>query len=251
MTDLSRRQFTQQALGSLLTVSLLETLMQCDALADEIKPATVKWFQDVNQLGWDVKGQKIKELDWQKKIEELFAKVELDDVLRLIDFEKLTAGVKLPDLGARSLRIKFPQVEGMPQKLAFGQQVFALKKGRSVVPHGHNNMATAFLVLKGNFRGRNYDRIQDEKEYMLIKPTVDREFGPGSCSTISDDKDNVHWFQALAEPAFIFNIHVMDVRPGAAAATGRVYVDPQGERVSGGLIRAKLLEHDEVHKLYG
>ena len=251
MDLLTRRQFNQQALGSLLTFSLLETLCQCDAFADEVKPITLQWLRDVNQLGWDVKGQKIPQLDWQKKIEELFVKVDLSDLLRLVDFDRLTANVQPPDHGARSLRIKFPQVEGVPEKLAFGQQVFALKQGRSVVPHGHNNMATAFLILKGEFQGRNYDRIQDEKEHLIIRPTVDRKFVPGECSTISDDRDNVHWFKALSEPAFIFNIHVLNVRPGNQLATGRIYVDPNGEKLKDGLIRARLVEYDEVNKLYG
>ncbi len=61
----------------------------------------------------------------------------------------------------------------------------------------------------------------------------------------------MHWFQAMSDTAFIFNIHVMDVRPGAAAATGRVYVDPNGEKLSDGLIRAKLVDYKTVNELYG
>jgi hypothetical protein len=35
MQSLSRREFAQQTLGSVLTLSLLETLFQCDAFADD------------------------------------------------------------------------------------------------------------------------------------------------------------------------------------------------------------------------
>jgi len=49
--------------------------------------------------------------------------------------------------------VKFPKIEGIPEKFAFGQQIFALKKDRAVVPHGHNNMATAFLISSSR-RGR-------------------------------------------------------------------------------------------------
>ena len=119
------------------------------------------------------------------------------------------------------------------------------------MPHGHNNMATAFLILKGDLRGRHYDRVRDEPEHMIIKPTIDRKFGPGECSTVSDYKDNVHWFQALTEPAFIFNLHVLDVNPSGAQATGRVYVDPQGESIAGGLTRARLIGYKEANQLYG
>ena len=235
MQALSRREFAQQALGSVLTLSLLETLFECDAFADEVKPATVKWTQ----------------VEWQKKIEELYARADVADFLRLVDFEKLTRNIELADNGAKSLSVKFPQVEGVPDKLAWGRQIFALKKGRSVVPHGHNNMATAFLILKGDFRGRHYDRVEDEDEHIIIKPTIDRKFVVGECSTVSDYKDNVHWFQALDEPAFIFNIHVMGINADNGEPTGRIYIDPNGEKLKGGLIRAPRIESDEAHKLYG
>jgi hypothetical protein len=251
MTELTRRSFTHHTLGSLLTYSLLDTLAGADLFADEVKPVTVKWLADVNQLGSDAKGQKLKQVEWQKKIEELFAKVDLPDLLRLIDFDRLAAGVQLVDKGERSLKVKFPEIEGLPTNLVFGRQVFALKKGRSVVPHGHNNMATAFLILKGDFHGRHYDRLEDEPEHFIIKPTIDREFKPGGCSTISDHKDNIHWFQALNEPAFIFNIHVTDIVPSSAKPTGRVYLDPNGEKLKDGLVRAKRLSYQKAYDLYG
>ncbi|HLJ11596.1 MAG TPA: hypothetical protein VKU82_10420 [Planctomycetaceae bacterium] len=251
MQSYSRREFTQQALGSLLTLSLLETLFECDAFAEEVKPATVKWLADVNQLGWDLKDKKLTQTDWQKKIEELYAKADVADFLRLVDFEKLTRNLEPAENGARSLGVTFPKVEGIPEKIAWGRQIFALKKGRSVVPHGHNNMATAFLILKGQFRGRHYDRVEDEDEHMIIKPTIDRKFTVGECSTVSDYKDNVHWFKALDEPAFIFNIHVSGINPDSGETTGRVYIDPDGEKLAGGLIRARLIDSDDAHKLYG
>ena len=219
--------------------------------ADEAKPATVKWLTDVNQLGWDLKDKKLSQVEWQKKIEELYQQADVADFLRLIDFDRLTHNLELVDTGARSLSVKFPHIEGVSDKLAWGKQIFALKKGRSVVPHGHNNMATAFLILKGEFRGRHFDRIEDEPEHMIIKPTIDRKFKVGECSSISDYKDNVHWFQALEEPAFIFNIHVMGINSDITEPTGRIYIDPQGEKLKDGLIRARRVDYDEVNKLYG
>lgn len=251
MSTLSRRSFTQQSLGTLLTYSLLETISNRDAFADEVKPTAEKWLVDVHQLSVDLKGQKLPQLDWQKKVEELFVKVDLPDVLKLIDFDKLMTGTKYIDNGALSLRFNFPQVEGVPKQLVFGKQIFALKKDRSVVPHGHNNMATAFLILKGDLQGKHYDRVEDHKEHILIKPTIDRKFSPGDCSTVSDYKDNVHWFKAISEPAFIFNLHVMGIQPGATEATGRIYLDPQGEQLSGGLIKARRIGYEESLKKYG
>jgi hypothetical protein len=247
----NRRTFTKQALGSLLTYTLLETLCSRDALAAEIRPIMAKWLVELDQLGREVKGRKLKQTQWQAKVEELFAKVDVSDFLRLIDFERLVKDLKFVDNGARSLSPKFPAVEGLPKQLVFGKQIFALKKDRSVVPHGHNNMATAFLILKGDLHGRHYDRLEDGEDYMILKPTIDRKFTVGGCSTISDDKDNVHWFKALSDGAFIFNIHVTEVSDQRRGVTGRIYVDPEGEKLAAGRIRAPLLDYSEAHKKFG
>ena len=47
----SRRSFNQQALGSLLTFSLLEMLGRHDLFAAEIKPIAAKWLADL-ALDW-------------------------------------------------------------------------------------------------------------------------------------------------------------------------------------------------------
>jgi hypothetical protein len=251
MAELTRRSFAQRTLGSLLTYSLLETVFGHDVLATEIKPTVERWLIDLESLSNDVKHQKLKQTQWQAKIEELFARVDLPELLRLVDFDKLAAQSELVDVGARRIRFKFPEVEGLPKELVFGKQIFGLKKGRSVVPHGHNNMATAFLMLKGELRGRHYDRLEDHDDHFIIRPTIDRSFKPGGCSTVSDNKDNVHWFQAVTEPAYIFNIHVLNVRPGSKLPTGRVYLDPEGEKLSGGLIRAPRIDYTKSHELFG
>ena len=200
-------------------------------------------------MGRDLKQEKLGALEWQQQVAELFGQVELPELLKFIDFDKLTADVEFREQGERSLKATLPEVEGLPTELVFGHQVFALSKGRSVVPHGHDNMATAFLILKGDFQGRHYDRLENEREHMIIRPTLDRAFKVGECSTVSDEKDNVHWFTATSETAFIFNIHVLNVMEGKT--TGRVYVDPNGEELSDGRIRARKLKSAEAYKLYG
>ena len=248
MTALTRREFHQQTLGSLLTWSLLETLFSGDAFGDEIKPLTARWLADLNSMSQDLKDQKLDPLQWQKQVEKLYSTVDVPDLLKFIDFDKLTRDIKPQERGEKSLRATLPEVDGLPTKLVFGHQVFAVGKDRSVVPHGHDNMATAFLILKGEFHGRHYDRLEDDREHMIVKPTIDSTFGPGGCSTVSDLKDNVHWFQAMTDGGFIFNIHVMSVKPGK---TGRVYIDPEGEKLSGGRIRARKIDHAEANRLYG
>jgi len=251
MEPITRRSFTTQTLGSLLTFSLLEMVFDRNLLADEVRPKATRWLADVNQLAADLKGESIDQRVWQAKVEELLPQVDLASLMELIDFDRLAAGTTLAERGERSIRFSFPKVEGVPNELSFGKQIFGLKKGRSVVPHGHNNMATAFLILRGELRGRHYDRVGDEPQHLIIKPTLDRTFVPGQCSTVSDYKDNVHWFQAQTEGAFIFNLHVLGVKPGSTLPTGRVYVDPAGEKLAGGLVRARRIGYKEANRLYG
>ena len=198
-SSINRRQFGRTSLEALLAYSLLETLFTHPAVAAESVPdAAVKWLKEVNTLAADVKEQRLKQVDWQKNVEELFRQIELPDLLSVLQFDALTKSAKLLDHGALSLKPKFPKVEGLSDQLVFGRQIFAMKKGGSVIPHGHNNMATAFLVLKGELHGRHYDRIEDQAEHLLIKPTIDRGFKPGETSSVSDFKDNIHWFKATS-----------------------------------------------------
>jgi hypothetical protein len=247
----SRRSFNGQLLGSLLTFGLVETLVTRDLFAEDAKPMIGRWVLSLVELCQSVKDHKIKDTDWQAKVEELYKHCDLPELVKLIDLDKLAKDVKFPDKGAASLGIDLSKVEGMPKRYVFGKQIFAMKKGRAVVPHGHDNMCTAFIVLRGNFTGKHYDRVEDHKDHYLIKPTIDRTFKPGESSTISDHKDNVHWFTADSETGFIFNIHVMGYNPDNQNAAARVYVDPQGEKTGDGLIVAKKMTSDECHKKYG
>ena len=159
--------------------------------------------------------------------------------------------MKLPANGAFSAGFDLAKVEGLTKSVAFGKQIFCLKKDRAVVPHGHANMCTGFIVLRGTFRGRHYDRLETKKDHYIIKPTIDREFTAGGASTISDHKDNIHWFKCVSESGFIFNAHVIGYDPKITEPSGRLYVDPEGEKLAGGLIKAPKMTSGDCHKKYG
>lgn len=250
LKPIDRRQFHSQTLGSLLTFSLLETLFEGDAWNAAVQPIAAKWLADLNSFCQDVKHRKLTQVEWQQQVEQLMAQVELPELLKLVDFEKLESQIKFKDKGERSVRQKFPEVEGLPAQLVFGHQIFGLKQGRSVAPHGHNNMATAFLMLKGQCHGRHYDRVEDGEDFMIIRPTIDDQFSVGEFSTVSDFKDNIHWFKATSETAFIFNIHVLNVNSDIKRG-GRVYVDPFGEELAHGLIKAPRINYKQAYERFG
>lgn len=248
---LSRRQFNGSLLGSVLAYGLIETLFKNDLFADPVKPVIGQWWADLEAISKDLKGQKLKDTEFQDKMEALYKRVDLPELLKVINFDKIESGTKLPDNGAANVGFDLSQVEGVPQRLSFGKQIFCLKKGRSIVPHGHDNMCTGFIILKGTFAGKHYDRVEDNKDHYLIKPTIDRAFKPGEVSTISDHRDNVHWFKCDSDTGFVFNIHVNGYDPTNKKNSSRVYIDPEGEKTAAGLIVAKKVTSAECHKKYG
>ena len=247
----TRREFTRHALQSLTALALLEGLAAHRLFGKDVAPIVDAWFKEMNAISKDVADHKLKDVAFQKSLEELYSRADLPALLKTLDFEKIAAGVNYPALGAKSLPVDFKNVSGLPTNLVFGRQIFAMNKGRSIIPHGHDNMATGFLVLNGTLQGRHWDRVEDHKDHYLIRPTIDRTFKPGEFSTVSDHKDNIHWFTADSDHAFVFNIHVNHTDPGNPKSPGRIYLDPLGEKVAGGLIKAPKITYGKANQMYG
>ncbi len=247
----TRREFSATLLGSVMTFGLVEMLWSRDLFADAVKPTIEAWLKELVEMTKDLRGRKLTDLEFQAKMEDLYRRVDLKALVGLVKLDEIESRSKLPDNGALSRSTDLSKVQGLPANLGFGKQVFGCKKGRSIVPHGHANMCTGFIVLKGKWHGRHYDRLETHKDHYVIKPTIDREFGPGEMSTISDHKDNVHWFQATSDVGYIFNVHVIGYDPRITDASGRLYLDPDGEKLSGGLIKAAKMTSEQCHKKYG
>ena len=248
---LSRREFSAQMLGSLVTYGLIETLWSRQLFADEVKPTIEAWVKDLVEMTDDLRGRKLTDLEFQTKMEELYKRVDLTALAKLVKLDDIEKTKKLPDSGAGNYGIDLSKIQGLPGDVRFGKQIFGCKKGRSIVPHGHANMCTGFIILKGEWHGRHYDRVETNKDHYLIKPSIDRAFKAGDLSTISDHKDNIHWFKATSDTAYIFNIHVIGYDPTIKDTSGRLYVDPDGEKVEGGLVKAMKMSSDACHKKYG
>ncbi len=247
----NRREFTRQALQSLTALALIEGLAARNLFGRDVSPIVDEWFAELATISKDLKDHKTKDVEFQKSLEALYRRADLPALLKTLDFDRMSKDIDYPAHGAKSLPVDFKNVSGLPTNLVFGRQIFAMKQGRSVIPHGHDNMATGFLILKGDFRGRHYDRVEDHADHYIVRPTIDRKFAPGDTSTISDHKDNVHWFTAESEVGFIFNIHVIGYNPENPKSGGRVYVDPLGEKLAGGLVKAPKISYGKSNQMYG
>ena len=147
MSNLNRRNFSQGIIGSTLTFSLLESLFCRNAFSDKIEPLAAAWLAELNTIGNDIKNRKLTQVEWQEQVEKLMAKVDLADLMKFVDFENLTKNLPLSDRGERAVSKRFPEVEGLPTKLVFGHQIFALKKNCSVaVSYTHLTLPTKRIV---------------------------------------------------------------------------------------------------------
>jgi hypothetical protein len=112
-------------------------------------------------------------------------------------------------------------------------------------------MVSGHLVIHGRFQVRHYERLGDEPQHMIVRPTIDRESRPGMATTVSDDKDNVHWLTALSEIACTFDVIVPGLDP-ARPTEFMDFIDPlRAEPLGQGRLRAPRLPASEVFRRYG
>src|SRR5207302_9108052 len=100
----------------------------------------------------DLKGKRLTDLEFQTKMEDLYKRVDLKALCTLVKLDEIEKK-KLPDNGASSVGIDISKVDGLPANLGFGKQIFGCGKGRSVVPHGHDNIGNGFIVREGQGNG--------------------------------------------------------------------------------------------------
>ncbi len=246
---MNRRQFGKGLLASLSSYALLDSLFAFNAFGRKINPIADHWSIQLEEYCNDLKTNTISPENWQVQVEGLLSRIELAELLKFIDFDRLLKGFQYPDLGVNTRPVKFPKLEGLPENTTFYKKIFGLKKDRAIIPHGHSNMSSAHMVLRGGFKLRHYDKLDDEGDFMIIKPTIDKMVQTGDFSSISDDRDNIHWFVASTASAFTFDVIVLDLK-GQPYDIHNIDIHQQ-VRQSDGNLRVPKLDVDTALKKYG
>ena len=193
---------------------------------------------------------------WQDEITALHRSVAMRDLLEFINFERLIEGLSYPDDRGAIRRVQLPRAPGLPSRLGFGAKLFAYKKATATPPHGHNGMVSAHLVLRGQFRVRTYHRVSATADHLILRPSRDVYSGAGTTITMSDERDNVHWFEATSPHAYTLDIPISGLyreKSYAAPANkyGMLYVDPRGPRTKTGHIRAPIIPFERAIAEFG
>lgn len=254
---MKRREFTKGMLATVTSYALLDVLYACGdgqsgritTVDKKVQPIIDHWAIQLNEFCADLKLNAITTVQWQEKIEELYERIELQELLTFIDFEKLTKGFQFPDLGIATRSVVFPKLEGLPENTVFIKKIFGMKKDRAIIPHGHSNMVSAHLILNGEMHLRHYDKVREDGKNLIIKPTIDRLAKVGDSSSISDEKDNVHWFVANTDTAFTFDVIVVDLNDKNYDIHNLdIYA---GQDLKNGTLSVPMLDVDTALKKYG
>ena len=246
---MTRREFSKDLLATLTGVAFLDTLFQQQLFAHSVKPIAAHWLKELHTVCSDLKTNAISPKEWQHKIDAFYRKLPLEDLLKVIDFEKAIEKFTYPDLGVVTKDPILPKVEGISERYSFIGRIFGMQQDRAIIPHGHQNMTSCHRVLKGEFLLRQYDRLQDEGDSMLIRQTIEETGKVGSFSSVSDDKNNVHWMVATTGKAYTFDVIVVGLHEKPTEIDN---IDIYNAVKTGkDVLRVKKIKVEEALKKYG
>ncbi len=250
--------FTRREFTGLAVFTALAWITRSDAWTREIPRALQRWILRLGEIGHAVQTDAMAPGRWQEAMQELYAGLSPEELVTFIDMDRLIAGLSYPKekLGA-VVNVPWPQVDGFPATLQFGHKLFVYRQGAVTPPHVHNHLVSAHWVLRGEIRARTYDRVQDLETSVVLRPTRDEVARPGALITMSDERDNGHWFEGVGPQSISFDIPIGDITPRKqyrhpAEAFNQIYVDPTVAPQVNGTIDAPIIPfRDSVRKFGG
>jgi len=246
---MNRREFTKDMLWTISGILLLQTVSINQLVAKPYDEHLNKWLKSLQTLCADLRKNALSVTEWQTKIAELHNSLSLEDLSVLIDFDKVYKQIQLPDLGVRTRDVHFPRIAELANDITPIGRIFGMQKDRAIIPHGHKNMVSCHRVIKGNLLLRQYDRLHDEGDYMHIRQTIEQVATPGSHSSISDEKNNVHWLIAKGGPAYTFDVIVPDYNK-KDTEIDNLDMD-SATKEANGILKVKKMKVDQALNKYG
>jgi hypothetical protein len=208
-----------------------------------------EWLREYLLLGRRLGGGEIGGEAWQDAMDPLLAQCPAAELAGRIDLDAAARRLRSSDMKGRGELFQTvftdasaPSASPGPEiRRAIIAKIAYVKRGGSVPPHGHNNMVSAFLHLSGTLRVRQYERVADLGDALLIRASADVVVGAGTWSSVSDTRHNIHWLTGESDDCFLFTTKLIALDP-AARYEGRIYIDMSAPAdAGGGLLRAQKL----------
>ncbi|MCB9716750.1 MAG: hypothetical protein H6712_23030 [Myxococcales bacterium] len=232
-------------------VALLTWLCSRRALAEPLQSEVFTGLRAMSELALGLRRGELSPVQWQDEMERLVAGLDLAEAHRALDLPRVAEALApLPDDRPRVRELGFEALDEALREAGVRTRLFALGPGRAIVPHAHHGMVSMHWVLHGALHGRHFDRLEQSRTHVVMRPTIDAVLRPGAATSISDERDNIHWFVAVEGPAFTLDVIVSHLRPDGAH--GRVYLDPDAAVPQGGdRLRVPIIAPAEARRRYG
>ncbi len=254
--SMNRRQ-SLRSLGAASLALAFSTMAGAEQPVDSTQIGA--WLDRLDRNARLLDGKKISSLQWQEAMDVIYGDVSVTALKERLDFESLRKEIleaMEPERGEMFGNVLLPgsdvqSVEGAEPRRALIVKVAHVRKGRSIPPHGHSNMVSAFLCISGEFAVRQYDKLEENEKTMVVRQTVDEpSAGVGTWSSISDYRNNVHWLTAKTDDCYLFTCKLMDLETGRPMH-GRVNIDVrEAETLGTATFRVPKITHSEAANRY-
>lgn len=257
MNDQTTRRETLSLMGALALASSFQFQGRAAGSPPD-QQGIAPWLADLHKNAGRLRDKSISSLNWQEAMDVLYAEAPIEGLKHHLGFDRLRREILdriSPSRGELFHRValsgRTSAVGGKEPHSTLITKVAHIKKGRSIPPHGHSNMTSAFLCISGEFSVRLYDKLEETADEMVLRQTVDKKCaGVGTWSSISDYRDNVHWLTAETDDCFLFTCKLIGVETGRPLQ-GRINVDLHRSHSLGNTtMRAPKITSKEAAELY-
>lgn len=245
---LTRRAFLEGAAKNAGLWAVIAAGLSQHAFASTIKTDMEAWAARIQAECADLRAGVISDAQWRAALADLTARVAIEDILKAINFDRLKTETPFAEKGVSTSRTMLPGLGG--KRLSFTSKMFAIGPGRAIIPHGHENMISAHLVLSGDMRLRQYNKLAREADALLIEPSVDKRIGPGALSSISLTHDNIHWM-TTDTGAWTLDIIMTNIDENMQKAYDIYNLDMDVAVFSGDVLRAPIISVADALRKYG
>lgn len=244
---LTRREHLAALLPAFAVFALLG---EARAQAPRRRDAVARWIVSQDEIARALAAGTMSGRQWALEVERLGQTVDVAELMAEVGRARLIPGGQGSANDPRKRNIRFLDADGTPRRLNYGVALFDFEPHNVITPHGHRHMVSAHMVVAGAFRVRNFDRLRDEGEAMVIRPTRDYVARLGQVSTMCSERDNIHWFVPQGGPATTFDVIVSGLDAGQPDHEIRA-IDPiGGERLADGTICAPIMSFAESSRRY-
>lgn len=215
-----------------------------------------RWARELAELNDRLARGAMPATEWQDAIERLDRSVAVSDLVAYLDIDRLVRAFRYPTrLADVADPVLPPHVLPPGGRHRWFVRVFGLRRHGAIIPHVHNRMASAHLVVSGEFHVRTHDRVRDLVDAVVLRPSIDRSFARGDVLSMSEARDNQHWLHALRDRSLTFDVGVVDVAPMRdfrlpANDNHMIFVDAGAEPQPDGLVVAPVMDFESCAARY-